>query len=175
MLPAVAYTLADFLSSGLPAINTESIRFEHPSFTSTGYPSINLYLCDIRRSRHTPTTSTAISALDRVQGLDRHRQLAQPTRLAAWFNVSFLLTVQEHTHLAQERLLTATMNHCLQYPYLSRHQLAPTLRGYGRLPLRVIPAKMDIWESLEVPQQPGLQLILAVPFDAMRLALPMMA
>ncbi|MEO1622518.1 MAG: Pvc16 family protein [Cyanobacteria bacterium J06632_3] len=157
MLPSVAYTLADFLNSGLPSVNSESIRFEHPSFVSAGYPSLNLYLYDIGRSPQ----SGRWSASGRLP--------------LAWFNTVFLLTVQEKTQLGQQRLVTAAFNHCRQHPYLPNHHLAPALRGHGQLPLQAQPIGAEAWQGLGVPTQPGLCLTLTVPFEAIRSALPIMA
>jgi len=162
MLPAVAYTLADFLDSGIPSISTESIRFEHPSFASAAYPSLNLYLCNIHRNTRIESAISAPTG---------NAQLG--SRL--WFDTSFLLTVQEHTQLGKQRLIEAAMTHCLQHPYLSDHQLAPTLKGYGRIPLRVNPVKPTLWNGLDIPQQPAIHLTLTVPFAAIRPALPMTA
>jgi len=160
MLPAVAYTLADFLSSGLPSVNTDSIRFEHPSFVSSCYPSLNLYFDDIRLrpSQRFPTS-----------------RLATERTPLTWFSASYLLTVQENTHLGRQRLLNAILHHCQQHSHLSNQQLAPAIRGYGRLPLQAIPIDPTAWERLSMPQQSGLCLTLTIPLEAIRSALPIMA
>ena len=168
MLPAVAYTLADFINSGIPSISTESIRFEHPSFASAHYPSLNLYLYDISRSSHSRNSHSQSS-------YGPPTPIKRAVAWSAWFNASFLLTVQEHTQYGRQRIITAAMAHCQQHAYLSHHQLAPTLRGYGCLPLQVQPMAAAVCDRLDIPQQPGLQLTLTVPFDAIRSAIPITA
>lgn len=166
MIPAVAQTLADFLASGIPLISTDLIGFEYPSYQLENYPSLNLYLYGIQ-----PSQGLSQRKRSRMWNPHKHEyQSPSNSGQNVWFDASFLLTVQDHTAMGKQRLISEALSHLLQHQYLPTHILSPTLKGYGYIPIKVINVHQNVkfWESLGIPIQPALHITVTIPFAAVR-------
>jgi Pvc16 N-terminal domain len=175
MLPAVAQTLAGFLAGGMSLISIEDIGFEHPSLRRRHSPSLNLYWYDIQQNSR---KSKRMRLFQRDSGKNGYLNAAIPVNpdkvKTFWFDVSFLLTVQDHTAMGKQRLFWEALALLVQHPYLPKHLLAPVLQGQGDLPLQIKDHSQrhhpTFWQSLGIPRQPALSITVTVPLAAVRTA-----
>ncbi len=169
MIPAVAYTLADFLANGISLIGTEHIGFEHPSYQLGSYPAANLYLYDI----HPAETLAHRKRFKMRKILGRNSMDRFSRGQNVWFDASFLLTVQDHTAMGKQHLISKALSHLLQHQQLPNNALPPGLQGYGAIPLRANPINQQghFWEALGIPRQPALNITVTIPFNVVQEAM----
>jgi Pvc16 N-terminal domain len=162
MIPAVAQTLAKILTCGTSLASTEQIDFGHPATRHDIRPVLNLYLYHVERYQPTLGDST------RCIGYRDARTV--PEDSASWFDVSFLLTVWDNTALAEHRLLSEALGLLSQRGSLAEESLAPSLQGYGALPIHLANPNLTdttaLWEALGVPLRPALHVTVTVPFTS---------
>lgn len=75
--------------------------------------------------------------------------------------------------MGKQRLISEVLAHLVQHGSLPARYLAPSLQGYGLIPLQVSRTEFrhHFWESLGIPLQPALQITVTVPLGVMRSAL----
>jgi hypothetical protein len=166
MIPAVAQTLADFLASGMPLISTELIGFEHPSYQLGQYPSLNLYLYGIHPNQKRAQRKRDCMWNAYVGDPRQRSSLDQ----SVWFDTAFLLTVQDHTAMGKQHLISEALSHLLQHQYLPNHILSPSLQGHGFIPIKVanVHQNVNFWEALGIPIQPALHITVTIPFAVVK-------
>lgn len=161
MIPAVAQTLAEFLSSRLSRIGTEQISFEHPSYVQNSRLGINLYFYDIQvnnsQAQLEPCMSSKPLAFAGGQSGDRQTR----------FDVSFMLTVKDNTRLGEQHLLSEVFLLFSQCHALPRRSIAPTLKGAEPLLIRLndIDDPIRFWCALQIPMHPALHITVTVPSE----------
>jgi hypothetical protein len=158
MIPAVAQTLAEILAGGSSLIDTEHIDFNRPTGESPDGCSLNLYCYEIRENQQMHH-----SAQPPDGATDGHA-------LPVWFDVSFLVTAWDGTALGEQRLLSEVLKLLLPHRYLPEAKLAPALRGYGVLPIRVANRErldeVALWKALALPLRPALYVTVTIPFHS---------
>lgn len=161
MIPAVAQTLAEFLSSRLSRIGTEQISFEHPNYVQNSSLGINLYFYDIQAKNRQAQLEPYVSSkpLACIEGQFGGRQ--------TWFDVSFLLTVKDNTRLGEQHLLSEVFLLFSQCRYLPRRSMAPALKGSEALLIRFndIGDPIQFWRALQIPMHPALHITVTVPSE----------
>jgi Pvc16 N-terminal domain len=159
MIPAVAQTLAKLLTNGT-SLDSEQIDFSHPSTRQDQRPALNLYFYHVER--HQPFGSS----------WGYREAHCVPEDSATWFDVSFLLIAWGHTAIAEHRLLSEALILLSQYCSLPEESLAPSLQGYGALPMHLLSPNLTdtatLWKALGVPLRPALQVTITVPFHCIR-------
>lgn len=150
MITAVSWTLAEILAGGSSLIGTEQIDFNHPGAEQYGEPRLNLYCYDLRENQQTRGTSNDNGSL-------------------IWFDVSFLVSAWDCTALGEQQLLSEALTLLLRHRFLPEDLLAPALRGYGMLPIRVSASGLvdtvAFWSALGVPLRPALYVSVTVPLN----------
>lgn len=166
MLTSILQTLAELLAGGTTLTSTEQIDFSHPADLkdrSVG-PLLNLYLYDIRESKHQRSSKQVARHIAESNCSDTI--VACPT---SWFDVSILLTASDRTTLGGHHLLSEALSLLLRHHLLREEFLAPNLRGHGNLSLTVSldpPIEIGgLWSALAVPLRPALYITVAVPFE----------
>ncbi|MBD2123522.1 Pvc16 family protein [Trichocoleus sp. FACHB-262] len=144
MIAATSRTLAELLSRELAQISQEDISFEHPRIRRSYRPGLNLYCYH-------------------VQEVELHQ--ADSCR---WFNLTFLVSVIDHTRLGEQNLLSNVFVMLSQYEQLPDTFLDCTLQGYGAVQIRVCtqaPTESSLlWTVLCAPLQSALHVTLTVPY-----------
>lgn len=165
MLTSILQTLAELLAGGTTLTSTEQIDFSHPADLKdrSAGPLLNLYLYDIRESKHQRSSKQVASHIAESNCSDT---IVAPT---SWFDVSILLTASDRTTLGGHHLLGEALSLLLRHHLLREEFLAPNLRGHGNLSLTVsLDSPIEIgglWSALSVPLRPALYLTVAVPFE----------
>jgi Pvc16 N-terminal domain len=144
MIPAASYTLARLLTQGLAQIDSEHISFEHPRLWQRDKPGLNLYCYHMQET-------------DPLRSYDRR-----------WFDLTFLISVADHTSLGEQSLLSDVLVMLSQHQRLPDAILDRTLQGYGAIQLRCFtqaPAEdIQFWSVMCVPLQLALHVTLTVPY-----------
>lgn len=147
MISAASQTLAGLLAQGLSQISQEQISFEHPRLWQKGKPGLNLYCYHVQE-------------IDYMKGSS-----------CRWFDLTFLVSVTDHTSLGEQSLLSDVLAMLSQYQSLPDAMLDQTLRGYGSVRLRFFtqaPAEtIQFWSVLCTPLQLALHLTLTVPYPTL--------
>ncbi|HEY9820527.1 MAG TPA: Pvc16 family protein [Candidatus Sericytochromatia bacterium] len=164
MIPAVAQTLAQLLAGGTSLISTEQIDFNHPGWRQNTGSGLNLYCYDLRANsqvHHSPRQGKFTNHQGKL-----HRTTANDP--AKWFDVSFLVSAWDDTALGEQRLLSEALMLLLPHHFLKEELLAPSLRGYGNLPMTVAAVHPTdtaaLWRALGVPLRPALYVTVTIPF-----------
>jgi len=157
MITAVSWTLAEILAGGSSLIGTEQIDFNHPSVEQYGEPRLNLYCYDLRENQQTQYSSQQTGGTNNDNGS------------LMWFDVSFLVSAWDCTALGEQQLLSEALTLLLRHRFLPEELLAPALRGYGMLPIRVSASGLidtiAFWSALGVPLRPALYVTVTVPLN----------
>ena len=160
MLPAVAQTLANILVGDTSLSSTEYIDFNPPSSELSGQPGFNLYcysILECSREETYPAVSALINPPPQSPSLSTTR----------WFDVSFLISAQDHTCLGKHQLLSEALISFLNHQQLEEDLLAPELQGHGSLSLSMRPNAIinpaTLWSSLGVPVRPALYITVTIP------------
>ena len=160
MLPAVAQTRANILVGDTSVSSTEHIDFNPPGSELSGQPGFNLYCYSIfecSREEAYSSTSELINPPPQSPSLSTTR----------WFDVSFLISAQDHTWLGKHQLLSEALMSFLNHRQLEEDLLAPELRGYGSLSVSMRPNAIinpaTLWASLGVPVRPALYITITIP------------
>ena len=166
MLTSILQTLAELLAGGTTLTSTEQIDFSHPADLKdrSAGPLLNLYLYDIRESKHQRSSKQVAGHIAKSNCSDTI--VACPT---SWFDVSILLTASDRTTLGGHHLLSEALSLLLRHHLLREEFLAPNLRGHGNLSLIVSlepPIEIGgLWSALAVPLRPAVYITVAVPFE----------
>ncbi len=167
MLTSILQTLAELLAGGTTLTSTEQIDFRHPGDLKdrSAGPLLNLYLYDIRKSKHQHSSKQVAGHI-----AETNCSNTIVTCSTSWFDVSILLTASDRTTLGEHHLLGEALSLLLRHHLLREEFLAPHLRGHGNLSLTVSldpPIEIGgLWSALAVPLRPALYLTVAVPFEA---------
>lgn len=156
MIPAVAQTLAEVLTSRTSLISKEQISFNPPQVNQDNRPVVSLYCYHIQPGYGQPAIQSGLARLeDSADG---------------WLNLLFLISVSDFTALGEQRLLSEILLLFLNCPYLPEDALAPQLRGQPAIPVQVsIKSALDamtLWTALGVPLRPALHLQVTVPLGS---------
>ena len=147
MISASSQTLAALIASNPLLIGRESISFEHPSLARSQRPCLNVYCYHIQAS-----SSESRSLLESG---------------SQWFELTFLLSVFDHTSLGEQHLFAAVLSALSRRDVVPEQQLAPSLRGWGDLPLQVSTRdaadELQLWTALGAPVRLSLHVTLTVP------------
>lgn len=143
MIAAASQTLARLLAQGLAQISQEQISFVHPRAWQRETPGLNLYCYHVQEAN-----------------------LATGSGYR-WFDLTFLVSVNDYTSLGEQTLLSNALVILSQYQRLPDAVLDHTLRGYGAVQMRVFaqaPAESILfWTVLHAPFQLALHVTLTVP------------
>ncbi len=143
MIVAASRTLAGLLARELAQISQEHISFEHPRVWQGTRPGLNLYCYHVQE----------------VEG-DRGSRYR-------WFDLSFLISVTDHTRLGEQNLLSEALLRLSQYQQLPDTCLDRTLQGHGSVAIRVFTQAPTesflLWNVLCAPLQLALHVTLTVP------------
>ncbi|MEO0457814.1 MAG: Pvc16 family protein [Cyanobacteria bacterium P01_A01_bin.114] len=165
MISAATQTLADFIANGIALVSKDRISFEHPRMQHKGKPALNLYCYRVQASgwNHllNPPDNSRVSTLPEIES-------STETKVCQWFDLTFLVSVSDHTALAEQHLLSEVLAMLSGYPSLPEEFLSPLLRGQGQLPMTVsTEAVMDtllLWQVLRTPLRLALHVTITVPF-----------
>ncbi len=150
MISAASQTLAGLLTQELSQISQEQISFEHPRLWQKDKPSLNLYCYHVQE-------------VDRVKNSSYR-----------WFELTFLISVTDHTSLGAQNLLSRVLVLLLQYQSLPDAVLDRTLQGCGSVNIRVftqaLTEDVQFWTVLCTPLQLALHVTLTVPYPKLRQA-----
>lgn len=144
MIAATSRMLANLLSRELAQISQEDISFEHPRIQQSHKPGLNLYCY--------------------------HVQEVESNRVAScrWFELTFLISVTDHTRLGEQNLLSDVFTMLSQYEQLPNTFLDRTLQGYGSVRMRIcnqaLTENILLWTVLHAPLQSALHVTLTVPY-----------
>jgi len=165
MIPAVAQTLAEILACGTSLSSTEQIDFNPPCLQSAVESGLNLYCYNIRESN-------PLQPIDPRMALSmtcEERTTIPGSSSPIWFDVSFLVSAWDCTALGEQRLLSEALILLLRHRLLREELLAPELRGYGSLPIKIASVSpidtVALLNSLGVPLRPTLHITVTIPFD----------
>lgn len=85
-----------------------------------------------------------------------------------WFNLTFLISVVDHTSLGEQNLLSQVLVMLSQYQRLPASLLDDPLQGYGSIQMRIFtqsPAESILfWNVLCTPLKLALHVTLTVPY-----------
>ncbi|MFE4106163.1 Pvc16 family protein [Almyronema epifaneia] len=153
MIPAVAQTLAEVLTSRTSLISKEQIYFNHPQVNQDACPAVSLYCYHIQPGGR---ESAAQSSLAEFEG-----------GLYQWLDLLFLISVSDFTALGEQRLLSEILLLFLDCPYLPEEALTSQLRGRASMPIQVstksVLDAITLWKALGVPLRPAVHLTVTVP------------
>lgn len=166
MISAVAQTLGRILAEETSLTSLEAISFNFPRANESDSSQLILYFYDIRAISGQilrivqPTVSNSLVAPN-LSLSSNQAQLKQ----TKWFEVLFLLSVNEQTTLGSQRLLSEALTVLLRHESLSEQLLAPMLQGYGDLSLVVHSQQnlVDLWQALAVPFRPAIYFKVIAP------------
>ena len=170
MISVATQTLADFITSGIPLINKEQIFFDHPRVAQVNKPALNLYCYRVQVSdwnqtfpkSSVPSRETPLSPTLGV------RRSVNVIGVSQWFDLTFLVSVTDHTALSEQHLLSELLSMLSSYQFLPDEFLSPSLQGQGVLPMTVsTEGVIDttlLWQVLRMPLRLALHVTLTVPF-----------
>lgn len=162
MIPAVTQTLAEILSDGTSSITKDQIFFNHPKTDQDRAVGVNLYCYDVRESCPWPPQWMSAEEHDMNAAELEHRTTLK------WFDISFLVSAWDFTALGEQHLLSEVLTLLSRYRFLPLEYLAPVLKGYGRLPIRISTGRLmdpiELWHALGAPLRPALHVIVTIPF-----------
>ncbi|MEM7794733.1 MAG: Pvc16 family protein [Cyanobacteria bacterium P01_C01_bin.118] len=170
MISVATQTLADFITSGIPLIKKEQISFDHPRVTQTSKPALNLYCYRVQvsewnQSLPRPSVPLRDNPLSPTLGIKRPVNAAG---VYQWFDLTFLVSVTDHTALSEQHLLSELLAMLSSYQFLPDEFLSPLLQGQGVLPITVsTEGVIDtalLWQVLRMPLRLALHVTLTVPF-----------
>ena len=165
MIPAVAQTLAEILACGTSLNSTEQIDFNPPCLQSAAELGLNLYCYNIRESNPLQPVDPRIAFNTNCE----ERTPISSNSSPVWFDVSFLVSAWDCTALGEQRLLSEVLILLLRHRLLREELLAPELRGYGSLPIKIASVSpidtVALLNSLGVPLRPTLHVTVTIPFD----------
>jgi len=166
MIPAVAQTLVNLLTSGTSLDNAEQISFS--LMESHLRPGLSLYCYDV----HPANQKLCNSPEDGVQQAGAIQPSIAPSVTSdqgrsAGLNISFLITAHDQTMLGTQQLLSEALLTLCQYESIPEKLLAPTLQGYGALPLIVcqMPNPAALWCAMGLPLRPAVYITITVPLN----------
>lgn len=154
MIPAATQTLAKILAGGTSLLSTEQIDFNHPSVPQDTSPRLNLYCYNIQENSGESVSSQLNHSPDKSSN-------------PKWFDVFFLVSAWDCTSLGEQHLLSEALLLLLHHRRLGEEVLAPTLRGYGQLPMTVCTVHPSdaavLWSALGVPLRAALYVKVTIP------------
>lgn len=167
MISAVAQTLGRILAEETSLASLEAVSFNFPRVNEPTSSKLILYFYDIRATSGQilpivqPTVKSSVGAAPKLY-LSSNQAQEKETK---WFEVLFLLSVNDHTNLGSQRLLSEALTVLLRHEWLSEQLLAPVLRGHGDLPLVVHQQQnlLALWQALAVPFRPALYFKVIAP------------
>lgn len=164
MIPAVVQTLANVLTES-PLIRTVQIDLSHPSKRRDIKPAISLYLYDLRET----VSSGQLSVQAVSDGLNsQDTSLPSTASSVAWLDLTFLIIAWDWTALGEQHLLSEVLLLLLNRQHIDEEQLAPELKGYGDLPIKVNTSVLGgelLWQALGIPLQPALSISIQTPLS----------
>jgi hypothetical protein len=164
MIPAVAQTLVNLLTKGTFLTSPEQISF---SLAETHLHSgLSLYCYDVH-----PANQKFVQPLEDRLVPQENLQLFTAQAIAnhpmqvSWFNISFLITAHDQTVLGTQKLLSEALITLCQYESIPERLLAPSLQGYGALPLAVqqMANPAALWCAMGMPLRPAVYIMVTVP------------
>jgi hypothetical protein len=154
MILAATQSLAEFLSDALPLIEKGHISFEHPQVPQSDRPCLNLYCYHIQKS------------------CNYHPDANGDTLRYQWFDLTFLVSITDHTALGEQHLLSNVVSLFSSYQFLPEQVIAPGLQGLGSLPISIahpsIGDTMTLWQVLRSPLRLSLHITLTIPIACLR-------
>ncbi|NJL86315.1 MAG: DUF4255 domain-containing protein [Leptolyngbyaceae cyanobacterium SM1_1_3] len=151
MIPAVAQTLAEVLTSRTSLIGKEQIYFNHPQ-ANEACPAVNLYCYHVQPGHGEAPESGLAETQERGY---------------RWLELLFLISVSDFTALGEQRLLSEILLLLLDCPCLPEEALAPQLRGRDLMKVQVstksVREAIALWTALGVPLRPAVHLTVTVP------------
>lgn len=144
MIAAASQTLAELLAQGITQVSPEQISFAHPRLWQKDKPGLNLYCYQIQEA-----------------------EVTKPLN-CRWFDLTFLVSVTDHTHLGEQNLLSEALGTLSQYSLLPPTVLDRSLQGYGAVQIKVFTQSTAesilFWAVLSAPFQLALHVTLTVPY-----------
>lgn len=168
MISVATQTLADFITSGIPLINKEQVIFDHPRVAQDHKPALNLYCYRVQVSDWNQTVSSpGVRGYSPSPTLNSRKPVSAAS-VSQWFDLTFLVSVSDHTTLSEQHLLSELLAMLSSYQFLPDEFLSPLLRGQGVLPMTVsTEGVIDtalLWQVLRMPLRLALHVTLTVPF-----------
>lgn len=173
MISASTQTLATLLASNPLWVERETISFEHPQIARRSKPCLNVYCYHIQAvsgdSRPALTQSYQQSYQQREKKSDRRDD-------CQWFELTFLLSVFDYTTLGEQHLFSTILSALSSCRAIPEDLLAPSLKGWGDLPLSVSTPNtensLQLWKVLGAPIRLSLHVKLAVPASCSNVLTP---
>jgi hypothetical protein len=137
------------------------------------YPGLNVYCYHVQARRVSPSMPAPDNSSTQAWEANDPLAVAPSSDVGAvqgvsqWFDLSFLISVNDHTALGEQYLLSEIISVLSNYDFLPEEVLAPELQGQGALPLQVSDHEwsetVKLWNVLCAPLRPALQVRITVP------------
>ena len=124
MIAAVTQTLTEILVENSSLIRNVEIDLNHPQTRQDVRPALSLYLYELTKSNYNERG-------------DRDYPSNTEHYIVDWYDLSFVIIPWDWTVLGQWQLLSEVLKSLLPYQLIVQDKLAPELRGFGDLPLKI--------------------------------------
>lgn len=130
MIPAIIQTLTEMLKENSPLIKAVNIDLNHPETRQDIRPALSLYLYELNRSQLHPQKN-------------QPAQFDTENFIIDWYDLSFVIIPWDWTVLGQCQLLSEVLKSLIPNQSIAQEKLAPELRGFGDLTLRIATSVPD--------------------------------
>ena len=165
MIAAVTQTLIEILVENSPLIGYVEIDLNHPQTryeiqpSAFASPALSVYLYRLAESKYKYPKSC-------------YYQLNKQNYLVEWYDLSFAIIPWERTVLGQWQLLSEVIRTLIPYRSIAENKLAPELRGFGNLPLKIatsLPSNGESHQNSSSFFYPALYITIQTPFSVAKI------
>ena len=159
MIAAITQTLTEILVENSPLIRDVEIDLNHPQTRRDVRPALSLYFYELTKS------NPHLNPYPHLQ-FDTERYIID------WYDLSFVIIPWDWTVLGKWQLFSEVLTSLIPYQLISQDKLAPELRGFGDLTLKIATSVPDTarWgKTFGISFHPALYITVQTPFVVAKL------